>query len=117
MLAGMRAAAAVLILWGLTACPDAPGPKAPGMPWVKSTAWQRYPATAVQVLQAGSYTYVKVRPDVAPERWVVGLHTDLATGQTVYVRAFGKREDFCSQRLGRCFETLEFAFLGLVEKP
>jgi hypothetical protein len=90
---------------------------AAGMPRVERTAPFQYQGKATEVLQAGSYTYVRVVPEGGDGVWAVGLHKDLSVGNTVVVRRFGRRTDFCSTRLGRCFDTLDFAVLGVAENP
>jgi len=63
--------------------------------------------TAEEVLQAGSYTYVRVS-DLS-EGWLVFAHRAPALGETVRWRGYAERRPFHSRRLDRDFERVVFA--------
>lgn len=64
----------------------------------------------VEVLDAGSYAYLRVRSEVG-ERWVATLAATRPEASRVTVRVIGEADHFHSARLGRDFTSLAF---GLV---
>jgi hypothetical protein len=64
----------------------------------------------VEVLDAGSYAYLRVRGE-AGERWVATLAATRPEASRVTVRVIGEADHFHSARLGRDFTALAF---GLV---
>ena len=62
-------------------------------------------AVVAEVLDAGSYQYLRLTDD----RWLATLHGDHTVGQAVTVVGIGQAEDFHSERLGRDFTVLTFA--------
>lgn len=68
---------------------------------------------ALEVLTAGSYTYVRLED----AGWLVFLtRTPPAVGETVHWRGFAEREGFRSRRLDRTFERITFASLDAQEE-
>ena len=64
--------------------------------------------TVVEVLAAGSYTYLRVQ---GVEPWLVVTGRPPEVDQALRFRGFAALRDFESQRLGRTFDTLIFATL------
>lgn len=69
----------------------------------------RFEGRVVERLDAGSYTYLRVARDGAPETWVVALGSRVKAGDHVRVDAVGRASRFHSKRLGRDFHELFFA--------
>lgn len=65
-------------------------------------------AQVVDVLQAGSYTYVRYETTNAETRWLATLRTEATVGETVRVVRYGSRQNFHSRRLQRDFLILHF---------
>jgi hypothetical protein len=63
--------------------------------------------TALEVLHAGGYTYVRLDQDGA-EVWIAGTATDIAEGQTVAWSAGSVMQNFDSPALGRTFDEILF---------
>ncbi len=74
-----------------------------------------YDAVVTLVLDAGPYTYVRVRAPEGALHWVVTLRREVRVDAPVTVRVLGTRDTFCTARLNRCFDGLEFATLGVRE--
>lgn len=68
-----------------------------------------YAGTALEVLPAGSYTYLRVRDDSGEERWLVIVGGTVCVGDKLALDGFGRRRDFYSKRLDRRFDELVFA--------
>ncbi len=62
-------------------------------------------------LEAGTYTYLRVRTDTGGERWVVTLGAGAPVGSAVRVVNMGTRRDFHSKRLDRTFDDLVFGIV------
>lgn len=62
----------------------------------------------LEVLRAGSYTYLSIACDDESTRWVVTMKRRFSAGARVEVKNMGTRRDFHSKRLGRTFEELVF---------
>ena len=92
------------------------GAAGPGMPFALERLVESFAGRAVEVLQVSGYTYLAV--EIAPDdvRWVVSLQKQIDEGAPVRVRAFGKKSDFSSKKLGRTFAVLWFGIVNQGEE-
>lgn len=65
-------------------------------------------AEVVEVLQAGSYTYIHYKTVANEARWLASLRTEAEVGEAVQIVRYGSRQDFHSRRLERDFPLLHF---------
>lgn len=70
-------------------------------------------ATVVEVLPAGSYTYLRLAEPA--DRWFVVSSGAPAAGDTVAWRGFAELRGFHSTRLDRTFDHLVFATVATLE--
>lgn len=71
---------------------------------------ERFEGAATERIEAGSYTYLRVRRDGSGDHvWVVTMGRSPKAGERVSITSFGEQRDFYSRRLGRTFNQLLFA--------
>lgn len=71
----------------------------------------------VERLRAGPYTYLRVRSDGGPERWVASLSRGLTASDAVAVRVIADAPTFESRRLSRTFSPLIFGVVQDASPP
>lgn len=93
----------------LCACSDSTGSaEPPGGPPFEVRERVEETAEVVEVLQAGSYTYIRYKTAADETRWLATLRTEVRAGEATQVIRYASRQDFRSRRLGRDFPLLHF---------
>jgi hypothetical protein len=88
---------------------EAPVASAPSEPAAAAGAPAgRLKGTVLETMDAGEYTYVRVKPDEGQELWAAGPQTKVAVGNVVYVETTMPMPDFESASLGRKFDVVYF---------
>lgn len=65
-------------------------------------------AEVLEVLQAGSYTYIRYETEDDETGWLATLRTEATAGEAVQLVRYGSRQGFRSRRLARDFPLLHF---------
>ena len=97
----------VLVLCACSEPTESAGPPSGGPPFEVGERVEEA-AEVVEVLQAGSYTYIRYKTAADELRWLATLRTEARAGEAVQVVRYASRQDFRSRRLGRDFPLLHF---------
>ncbi len=81
---------------------------APGRP-TPAPSSERLDGVVSERLEAGGYTYLRVRPSAGAPVWVVTMGAGSRVGARVRVTSFGEQRQFHSRRLNRDFDRVLFA--------
>lgn len=90
---------------------QAPGAMTASTPMQNASAAQPLTGKVLETMNAGGYTYIKLKTD-AGEPWVAVQQTRVKAGSTVTVHAQMTLDNFKSQTLNRTFDHIVFATMG-----
>jgi plastocyanin len=102
---------ALSALVGLAACSKKDEPAAHGVPGHPgAAAGQQLTNTArvVQVLQAGSYTYIEAMGETGERVWMAGAQLDAKPGDSIQWGRYSTMQGFEAKSLGRKFDRILF---------
>lgn len=101
---------ALIASLGLGACSkkDEPAAQAPGQPGMAAVGQMQNQGRVIQVLQAGTYTYVEALVGNGEKVWMAGAHLDVKAGDPIQWGNASLMQNYQSKTLNRSFDRLLF---------
>lgn len=87
---------------------DEPAAQAPGQPGMAGLGQMQNQGRVVQVLQAGTYTYIEALVGNGEKIWMAGAHLDAKPGDPIQWGNASTMRNYQSKTLNRTFEALLF---------